>query len=131
MRVKSQANMSLEEEEVSESLFSYGTLQAEAVQLATFGRKLEGMPDALDGYRVTLIPIRDQGILEAGGETHYRNIQFTGSAADSVAGTVFAVSRRELAEADAYEEPACYKRVRVRLKSGAGAWVYLNSSETT
>ena len=28
-----------------EKLFSYGTLQQEGVQLATFGRKLEGMGD--------------------------------------------------------------------------------------
>jgi hypothetical protein len=31
-------------------LFSYGTLQLEAVQLATFGRKLNGAADGLPGF---------------------------------------------------------------------------------
>lgn len=31
-------------------LFSYGTLQQENVQRATFGRLLDGTPDALMGY---------------------------------------------------------------------------------
>ena len=38
-----------------ENLFSYGTLQSVAVQLATFGRRLAGKADRLIGYRVTLI----------------------------------------------------------------------------
>ena len=40
-----------------EHLFSYGTLQTEAVQLATFGRKLVGEPDTLLGYRQTMIAL--------------------------------------------------------------------------
>jgi Gamma-glutamyl cyclotransferase, AIG2-like len=118
--------MSLEDKEM-ESLFSYGTLQDEAVQLSTFGRRLEGHADALVGYRVTTIPIRDQLVLAQSDETHYRNVQFTGSASDFVEGTVFTVAKSELEQADAYEEPADYKRVRVRLRSGMNAWVYLNS----
>lgn len=114
------------EEKATEHLFSYGTLQDEAVQLSTFGRRLEGRADALVGYRVTTIPIRDRLVLAQSDETHYRNVQFTGSASDFVEGTVFAVTKSELEEADAYEEPADYKRVRVRLKSGVNAWVYLN-----
>ena len=35
-------------------LFSYGTLQQDEVQLATFGRLLEGRKDALPGYATTL-----------------------------------------------------------------------------
>ena len=31
-------------------LFSYGTLQLESVQLSSFGRRLEGEPDAMTGY---------------------------------------------------------------------------------
>ena len=38
----------------SEELFTYGTLQLEEVQLATFGRVLEGRPDALVGYRLEI-----------------------------------------------------------------------------
>jgi hypothetical protein len=116
-------------EKASELLFSYGTLQEEAVQLATFGRRLEGAPDFLVGYRITLIPIRDQSAAQSGGATHYRNIRFTGAATDTVEGTVYKVTGKELERADRYEKPAGYKRVTVLLNSGAEAWVYLNTDQ--
>lgn len=108
-----------------ERLFSYGTLQTEAVQLSTFGRKLEGRPDALVGYRQTLIQIKDQEFVISSGAEYHRNLAFTGSASDLVEGTVLSVSREELEQADAYE-PHGYERVRVRLRSGVDAWVYVN-----
>ena len=117
--------MSLEEKE-TENLFSYGTLQAETVQLATFGRRLNGKPDALVGYVVTTIPIRDQSVVASSGSTHYRNVRFTGVASDLVEGTVFTVTKEELEQADAYEKDADYERVRVQPRSGVSAWVYLN-----
>ena len=110
----------------SENLFSYGTLQMEDVQLSTFGRRLEGKPDILVGYRLTLIPIRDQIVVAKSGETHYRNIQFTGSATDLIDGMVFTVTGEELEQADLYEKDADYQRVVVQMKSGLEAWVYLN-----
>jgi hypothetical protein len=117
--------MSLEEKK-TEKLFSYGTLQIEDVQLSTFGRRLEGKPDILIGYRLTLIPIRDQTVVARSGDTHYRNLQFTGITTDLIDGMVFTVTRKELEEADGYEEDADYQRVMVQLKSGLNAWVYLN-----
>ena len=39
----------------TELLFSYGTLQLEAVQMATFGRKLTGTRDVLPGFEATLL----------------------------------------------------------------------------
>jgi gamma-glutamylcyclotransferase (GGCT)/AIG2-like uncharacterized protein YtfP len=115
--------MSLEETE-KENLFSYGTLQTEEVQLATFGRRLEGKPDSLVGYSLMMIQIRDQDFAAKSGATQ-RNVQFTGVSSDLVEGTVFTVTRKELEQADAYE-PADYKRVLVQLRSGLSAWVYLN-----
>lgn len=112
--------------EETENLFSYGSLQEEAVQLATFGRLLEGKPDRLVGYAVTLIPIKDQELVARTGNTHYRNLQFTGAQSDLVEGTVFKVTTTELEQADVYEEDADYKRVRVQLSSGAETWVYLH-----
>jgi gamma-glutamylcyclotransferase (GGCT)/AIG2-like uncharacterized protein YtfP len=97
----------------AESLFSYGTLQDEQVQLSTFGRTLAGERDALAGYRQ--IPLGP-----------YLNLQFTGELADFVEGTRFEVTRTELDDADIYEASADYKRIEVTLKSGARAWVYLN-----
>lgn len=117
--------MSLEEK-VMEILFSYGTLQREEVQLTTFGRRLEGKRDFLVGYRLTKIPIQDENIVAANGETHYLNIQFTDNASDLIEGTVFTVDRKELEQADKYEEPADYKRLLVQLRSGVNAWVYLS-----
>jgi len=116
--------MSLEEKE-TESLFSYGTLQTEAVQLATFGRRLEGKPDILVGYSLTMIQVEDQNFVALSDASLHRNLQFTGIASDLVEGTVFTVTKKELEQADAYE-PADYKRVLVQLKSGMNAWVYLN-----
>lgn len=114
------------EGEAAENLFSYGTLQTEAVQLATFGRALEGTPDILVGYRLTMLRIRDQNVPALGSATHHRNIQFTGVASDVVKGTVFTVTEKELAEADAYEAIVDYQRVLAQLKSGMNAWVYLH-----
>ena len=119
--------MSLEEKE-TESLFSYGTLQTEAVQLATFGRRLEGKPDMLVGHSLTTIQIQDQNFVATSGTAYHRNLQFTGIASDLVEGTVFAVTKKELEQADAYE-PTGYKRVLVQLRSGMKAWVYVNTHQ--
>lgn len=108
-----------------ENLFTYGTLQIEEVQLATFGRRLEGQADALPGYALKTIEIGDQDFVAKSGTTIHRNLQFTGDPSDFVEGTVYSVNRQELEQADAYE-PDGYKRVLVQLRSGAKAWVYLN-----
>ena len=103
----------------TQNLFSYGTLQIEAVQLATFGRRLKGEADTLLGYRLATLRMEDED---------HRNLQFTGNPSDSVEGTAFEVTENELEQADAYE-PDGYERVRVTLKSGLQAWVYLNSQQ--
>jgi len=106
----------MKDSEEFESLFSYGTLQDEEVQLSTFGRTLEGERDALSAYtQRTFGP--------------YLNIEFTGEIADSVEGTRFKVTSAELEEADIYEATADYKRIEVKLNSGKRAWVYLNSED--
>lgn len=111
----------------TENLFAYGTLQAEAVQLATFGRRLEGTEDALVGYRLEIIRIDDQDFVAASGTADHRNLEFTGDPEDSVAGTVFKVSQSELEQSDDYE-PEGYKRTLVQLHSGLKAWVYLQQA---
>lgn len=111
-----------------ENLFSYGTLREDEVQLATFGRKLEGTPDALPGYRLVMIRIEDQDFVAKSGTADHRNVQFTGSASDYIEGIAFRVTKEELEQADAYE-PVGYRRVLVRLKSGINAWLYLNMTQ--
>ena len=113
-------------EETPELLFSYGTLQREEIQLATFGRKLRGKPDVLTGYRLGQVAIEDHLIIAASGETHYRNLQPTGAAADRVEGMVLSLTPEELGLSDVYEAEADYERIRVELQSGARAWVYLH-----
>lgn len=117
--------MSLEEDEKTEKLFSYGTLQTEAVQLATFGRRLEGKADTLIGYRLTTIRIQDEDFVAKSGSADHRNLKFTADASDAVEGTAFLVTVKELEQADAYE-PDGYERISVKLKSGLDAWVYMN-----
>jgi gamma-glutamylcyclotransferase (GGCT)/AIG2-like uncharacterized protein YtfP len=111
--------------EITEYLFSYGTLQLEAVQLATFGRKLQGQADQLPGYGTTLLEISDPAVLATSGQTHHPIVTYTGQASDHVDGTVFAITSDELQHADDYEV-ADYRRERVLLASGLAAWVYVD-----
>lgn len=108
------------------NLFSYGTLQTRSVQLATFGRVLEGTPDALPGYAQSRVAIDDPAVVATSGETHHPIVKFSGVATDRVEGTVFRISAEELESADHYEV-AAYKRVAAVLVSGLEAWVYVSA----
>jgi gamma-glutamylcyclotransferase (GGCT)/AIG2-like uncharacterized protein YtfP len=107
-------------------LFSYGTLQQEAVQLRTFGRRLSGVADTLPGYTRTMVRITDPDVLATSQADHHPIVAASGDPADEIPGTVFAISDAELAAADAYEV-SDYRRVEVRLKSGRNAWVYVRA----
>jgi gamma-glutamylcyclotransferase (GGCT)/AIG2-like uncharacterized protein YtfP len=109
-----------------EFLFSYGTLQLEAVQLATFGRKLTGRTDVLEGFDQGILEIQDDTTVSLSGKTHHPIVRFTGRTSDTVSGTVYALTAEEIVSADEYEvEP--YKRVAVVLRSGQRAWVYVDA----
>ncbi|HDR9881167.1 gamma-glutamylcyclotransferase [Burkholderia cenocepacia] len=110
----------------SEHLFSYGTLQLDQVQLATFGRKLDGHADAIPGYAMTMLRIDDPDVVATSGRTHHPVVTYTGQTGDRVTGTVFAITRDELQHADDYEVDA-YRRERVVLESGVAAWVYVDA----
>lgn len=112
----------------TEKLFSYGTLQYEAVQLSTFGRKLYGNPDTLAGFDITKIEIKDQDVIAVSGETHHLMLKFTGKLSDQIEGVVFDITPAELEQADSYEVDD-YKRVSVQLASGITAWVYVSANE--
>lgn len=107
-------------------VFSYGTLQKESVQLATFGRLLVGSSDALPGYSETRVPIVDPAQRAATGLTHYANAEHNGDYNNQVKGTAFELSAAELAIADGYEQIADYARIEVTLVSGQRAWVYVH-----
>lgn len=109
---------------MTERLFSYGTLQQENVQRATFGRLLKGMPDALVGFRQDMVEITDPDVLAKSGERFHPIVTQSGDDADRVAGTIFDITAEELAAADKYEV-ADYERVSAQLASGSTAWVYV------
>jgi hypothetical protein len=104
-------------------LFSYGTLQQPAVQLSTFGRLLDGHPDALVGFEQGVFRIEDPAFVAASGKADHAIVTFNGRDDSRVDGMVFEVTDSELAQADGYE-PAGYERVAARLASGKEAWVY-------
>jgi hypothetical protein len=109
----------------TELLFSYGTLQLEAVQMATFGRRLIGTADVLSGFEVADLAIEDHAVIAISGTSHHTIAKFTGLASDTIAGTVFAVTLEEIQSADEYEVAPC-QRVSVILESGLRAWAYVD-----
>lgn len=107
-----------------EKLFSYGTLQQEAVQISTFGRKLNGVADVLTGYRLANLAIKDPNVIALSGKAVHSILIYTGNETDTVQGVVFDITEKELHSADQYEV-AEYKRVSTQLQSGTTAWVYV------
>ncbi|WP_121353694.1 gamma-glutamylcyclotransferase family protein [Flavisolibacter nicotianae] len=113
---------------MNEFLFSYGTLQNEAVQLALFGRRLHGTSDALNGYCVAAIEISDEAFLAKGEDRNQSTAVRSDKPNDGIRGMVFEITSEELLQADRYE-PANYQRVSVVLASGKQAWLYMAKAE--
>lgn len=109
-------------------LFSYGTLQQENVQQATFGRRLESQPDALCGFTLSMVAITDPDVIAASGSDSHPIIRETGRQSDEIAGAALAVTADELLAADTYEV-SDYKRIGVTLKSGRPAFVYVSADQ--
>ncbi|WP_106640702.1 gamma-glutamylcyclotransferase family protein [Allosphingosinicella vermicomposti] len=107
-------------------LFSYGTLQQENVQLANFGRVLEGRADALVGFRLDAVAVDDPVVIATSGLAVHHIAVATGDPADQVPGTVFQITAEELAASDAYEVDA-YIRIKTPLASGGTAFVYVKA----
>ncbi|MBP9693433.1 MAG: gamma-glutamylcyclotransferase [Alphaproteobacteria bacterium] len=110
------------------NLFSYGTLQYEAVQLSTFGRLLEGAVDALPGYKIVPLPIKDEAVIALSGEETHKIVVPSDQPGDSVSGMVFEVTDEELIHADAYEVDD-YERQLLTMASGTKAWVYVQKND--
>ena len=114
----------------SERLFAYGTLQLESVQVATFGRRLTGTRDALQGFELVALTIEDPAVIAISGKAQHTMARFSGRETDVIPGTVFAVTSEEIQHADAYEV-AAVRRVAVVLESGVRAWVYVDATTKT
>jgi gamma-glutamylcyclotransferase (GGCT)/AIG2-like uncharacterized protein YtfP len=109
---------------VSQLLFSYGTLRQREVQLATFGRELEGYVDAIIGYALDYVTITDPHVIATSGSDRHPILRPTDRPDAHVDGTVFSISDAELAAADEYEVDD-YRRSSVPLRSGPRGWVYV------
>jgi hypothetical protein len=106
------------------ALFSYGTLQQPEVQLATYGRLLDGEPDVLVGYRLAPVVIDDPRVVGVSGKDVHTIARATGDPADRISGVIFQLTDVELEATDGYETSA-YTRVEASLESGRMAWVYV------
>jgi hypothetical protein len=111
------------------ALFSYGTLQQRDVQLATYGRELDGSPDALLGYVLAPLAIDDPHVVEVSGKEVHTIARPTGNPSDRIAGVLFELTDAELEATDGYETSA-YARVEVTLESGRRAFVYVEPPVT-
>ncbi|MCI4676190.1 gamma-glutamylcyclotransferase family protein [Candidatus Mycolicibacterium alkanivorans] len=109
----------------TELLFSYGTLRQREVQLTTFGRALDGRPDAIVGFELDYVTITDPHVIATSGSDRHPILK---PGTGAVEGTVFAITREELAAADDYEVDD-YVRIAVPLRSGRTAWVYVFADE--
>ena len=109
---------------MTELLFSYGTLRQPEVQRATFGREIDGRPDAIVGYHLEYVSITDPHVIAASGSDRHPILKPTDRPGAAVEGTVFAISEADLAAADEYEVDD-YRRIAVPLRSGDQAWVYV------
>ena len=107
-------------------LFSYGTLRQAQVQMASFGRLLQGHEDVLPGYRLGRLEITDPDVLAKSEARFHPIAEQSADPRDEVTGTVFEITEAELAAADDYEV-SDYARVAVRLKSGREAWAYVRA----
>lgn len=109
-------------------IFSYGSLQEEAVQRSVYGRVLRGEADALVHCVREQIAVPPWHKAAASGVTHYANVIFDPDTESRVEGTVLELTDAELAASDGYEQEADYVRVMTTLASGRRAWVYVSAA---
>jgi gamma-glutamylcyclotransferase (GGCT)/AIG2-like uncharacterized protein YtfP len=100
-------------------VFSYGSLQQDQVQLATFGVLLPGVAAEIVGFE--LAHLHREG-------KRLANVVRSRIPENRVRGTVFEFTAAQLAVADAYERTDNYVRIEVSLAAGGEAWVYVDGS---
>lgn len=105
------------------SLFSYGTLQLEKVQMENYGRLLNGKKDVLAGYQIKNLEISDPVVLAKSGKKIHPIAIKTGNPNHKIEGVVFELTEHEMLATDKYEV-SDYHRVLEVFESGTKAWVY-------
>lgn len=114
------------EKQKRQLLFSYGTLQLEKVQLETYGRKLNGVPDKLLAYKLENLKIKDKSVVEKSEQEFHPIAIKTENKDDLIEGFIFEITTEELFNTDKYEVKD-YKRVLETFASGKQAWVYIEN----
>lgn len=114
--------------QIAVNLFVYGSLHDPAVQRSLFGRLVKGAPDALRGYRLGTVTIRDEDAIRTSGTAAHLIVDPSDDPTDNVPGLVLQLSEAELKIADAYEVED-YARIAVTLESGIEAFVYARAGE--
>ncbi len=114
---------------MANNLFSYGTLQDEKVQLTLFGRLLKGNKDVLPGFKLEMVTITDEAVLETSQQQQHFIAVRSQYPQDAVPGTVYELTDEELHHADHYEVDD-YQRIEVKLLSSTKAWVYVAANRT-
>lgn len=109
---------------MKEYLFSYGTLQQQAVQIKLFGRIITGTEDILTGYIIQRIEISDPAFMAWEENNIQHTLMATLNESDKTNGTILELTEEELLIVDEYE-PSNYFRQQVMLTSGKEAWVYI------
>lgn len=107
------------------SMFSYGTLCHPDVQVASFGRTLEGSPDVLPGYALEWLHVSNPDLVSLTGSDLHPAVRRTDEPEDAVAGMLYQITQAELAATDE-RLTQVYTRLWERLESGAQAWVYVD-----
>ena len=111
------------EKQKKQLLFSYGTLQLERVQLETYGRKLAGKTDTLQGYQIQDLKITDTEVIKKSGKNTHPIAVKTNHENDTIEGVIFEITHEELIQTDLYEVDD-YQRVLETFESGEKAWIY-------
>lgn len=108
----------------NELLFSYGTLQQENVQIATFGRLLSGRSTKIFGYKLEEIEISDFDVISKSGKNIHKIMVSSNKKEDFVSGTIYEITKSELRIADNYEVDD-YKRVQLKFENDENVWAYV------
>jgi len=103
-----------------DTIFTYGSLQSEAIQMKIFGRILKGEREVLLGYSLFSILLED----ENQAVISYPIISKSDKKEALIEGIVFEITATELEMADAYETEN-YTRIFLSFESGKKGWVYV------
>ena len=106
-----------------ERLFAYGTLREPVVQVAVFGRTVEGVEATLFGWRVDSVQVTDDRVIALSGTDIHRTLK-PGAGTDRVDGLILKLTPHDLLAADEYEATD-YRRMKAPLGNGRFAWVYV------